>query len=93
VDVAYMNGINSPSGSPNRMYDLYRISSTDCGLTWSSPERVSDVSSIADKEFVGDYIDMAAASDGTVHLVWTDRRFEHRVMDPGSDVYTDQWSV
>ena len=90
IDVAYMDGRNSPSGRPNQRYDLYRVASTDCGATWLPPERVTDVSSLADKEFVCDYIDMSVVA-GRVHLVWTDRRFAQHVGDAGSDIYTDQW--
>ncbi len=90
VDVAYVDGRNSRPARPNRKYDVYRTNSTDCGLTWSSPERVSDVSSLADGGFIGDYIDIVAAGD-QVHVVWTDRRSATHVPDQGSDVYTDQW--
>lgn len=92
VDVAYMDGRNSPPDRPNRRYDVYRTSSVDCGFTWSSPQRVSDVSSRADGDFAGDYIDMAAAA-GEVRVVWTDRRAERHVGDQGSDVYTDGWPL
>jgi hypothetical protein len=92
VDVAYMDSRNSPLGSPNHDYDIYRIASTDCGLTWGASERVSDASSLADKDFVGDYIDMAVVGD-RVHVAWTDRRLVRHVSDPGSDVYTDEWAM
>ena len=89
LDVAYVDGVGT---RPNRRYDIDRIVSTDCGATWSSPERVSDKPSKADNEFIGDYIDLAVAG-GSVHLVWTDRRLAHHVLDQGSDVYTDQWAT
>jgi hypothetical protein len=90
VDVAYVDGRDSRPGRPNRRYDVYRTSSLDCGSTWSSPERVSDVSSRADGDFIGDYIDIAVAG-GQVRVVWTDRRNVRHVSDQGSDIYTDRW--
>jgi hypothetical protein len=90
VDVAYVDGRNARR--PNRRYDIYRIASADCGATWSSPERVSDTSSKSDGEFIGDYIDIAAAG-GSVRVVWTDRRAVRHVSDQGSDVYADRWAT
>lgn len=91
VHVAYLDGRNSSQARPNRRYDVYRNESLDCGLTWGSPVRVTDVSSISARDFIGDYIDMTAAAGGDVHVVWADRRDEQRVDDPESDVFTDRW--
>jgi hypothetical protein len=92
LDVAYVDGRNSRPGKLNRRYDVYRTSSMDCGSTWGAAERVSDVSSRADGDFIGDYIDIATAG-GQVRVVWTDRRNVRHVSDQGSDIYTDQWPV
>jgi hypothetical protein len=89
LDVAYVDGVGK---RPNRRYVVDRLVSTDCGATWRSPERVSDKSSKADEEFIGDYIDFAFGG-GSVHLVWTDRRTARHVSDQGSDVYTDRWAT
>jgi hypothetical protein len=53
---------------------------------------VSDKSSKADEEFIGDYFDFAFGG-GSLHLVWTDRRAAQHVSDQGSDIYTDRWAT
>lgn len=92
VHIAYMSGQTSPSRRVNRHYDVYRVESNDCGLTWGAPIRVSSRSSLASDDFIGDYIDITAAAVGSVHVVWTDRRDERDISDPESDVFTNVWA-
>jgi hypothetical protein len=87
-----MSGQTSPSRRVNRHYDVYRVESNDCGLTWGAPIRVSSRSSLASDDFIGDYIDITAAAVGSVHVVWTDRRDERDISDPESDVFTNVWA-
>ncbi len=73
--------VGTPPGGGVVSYDAYWTQSTDAGLTWSAPLRLSAVSSDPDvsafnglrPQFIGDYI--SATSDGShMYGVWTDGR-------------------
>ena len=90
MDVAYVDGRTRTSAEspPRHLSDRFDGLRDDLELT----ERVSDKSSKSDVEFIGDYIDIAAAG-GSVRVVWTDRRTVRHVSDQGSDIYADQWAT
>jgi len=72
--------------TPNDDYDISYISSTDRGVTFTSPQLITDASSdpvvntyfapgasVAVLVFAGDYFDVAV-TDNAVHPIWGDRR-------------------
>lgn len=69
-------------------YNTFFTYSTDDGATWIMDQRISSVASNPKyafgfrAPFLGDYIGMAADSNGVFHPVWTDLRRKH------DDVYT-----
>ncbi|HET9959099.1 MAG TPA: hypothetical protein VFQ61_31630 [Polyangiaceae bacterium] len=85
----------------NTSFDRYLTVSADGGLSWSTNERVSDVSSPVAQTlpnfdglascYHGDY-DQIAVSGGVAHLIWSDDR---RVTElgPNPDVYYDQFAI
>jgi hypothetical protein len=60
IGVAWLDTRNSPSGSPDTLYDAYAALSTDGGSTWGTPYRLSSSSSsfsvaIDSQEYLGDW--------------------------------------
>ena len=60
--------------------DLYLVSSTDGGKTWTKPLQVNEVSKKAPESLHW----MAVAPSGEVHVAWLDRRDR---TGPGQDIY------
>lgn len=70
-------------------FDLYHTYSTDDGDTWSTPQRITDVSSFIQRDvtpyFTGDYIGVAADLDPfTIGAAVINAAF-NRDLDPGGD--------
>jgi hypothetical protein len=71
--------------SPNLFYDIFYARKVPGGLAWHPNLRVSDVSSINDFLFVGDYIDLTA--NDKLFGVWTDRKDKRDIFDLEDDVF------
>jgi hypothetical protein len=65
VYVVYTSNPPGPDGS-----DVFLAASIDRGQTWSAPIRVNDDATESDQFFP----DVAAGRDGTVQVIWYDRR-------------------
>jgi hypothetical protein len=91
----YYSTQNSPT---NRLLDVYEVSSSDGGVTWSAPARVTDVSfdrPMTNPNFdtfvafcyMGDYIDVSAAAPGlggtAFSMAWGDNRLDGNPLRPG----------
>src|SRR5262249_8279928 len=61
--------------------DLYLVTSSDGGKTWTPPLRVNEVTRQAPEALHW----LAVAPDGTAHVAWLDRR--DRTGRPGQDIY------
>ncbi|MCC6421735.1 MAG: exo-alpha-sialidase [Gemmataceae bacterium] len=61
--------------------DLYLVTSSDGGKTWTRPLRVNEVPRQAPEALHW----LAVAPDGTAHVAWLDRR--DRAEQPGQDLY------
>lgn len=77
VHVVWLDRRNDPG---DRLYDAYYAHSTD-GSSFGANVRLSEASSNSTyskhqtgRDFVGDYIGVAAGSDGAVHPIWPDTR-------------------
>ena len=68
----------------NLEYDIFY--STQQGQRWSPNVRVTDRSSLSDFVFMGDYIDLTAAT-GSPFAIWTDRRDKRSIFDLEDDVW------
>ncbi len=65
IYIVYASNPPGPDGA-----DIFLITSTDRGLTWSAPIRVNDDATETDQFFP----DVAVNSQGTVQVIWYDRR-------------------
>jgi len=92
LQVSYLTGQRSPIGSPNLLYDIYRIRSSDCGTTWGSPARITDAPSLSQFVFIGDYND-GSATARKVHVIWSDRADQIDIFASDCDVFTDVITV
>lgn len=86
------SGIECGETTDNCVYDTY---SARTDPSWSSQpnERVSDISSVSDYWFIGDYIDSSAnriSADNRVWGIWTDRSDKTSVFDYEDDVFADK---
>jgi len=90
IYIAYVDHYRSLASAPNRVYDVRYRKSTNGGATFGYPVRVTDVSSLSDWVFIGDYID-SAATMRRYHLVWTDRADKLDIFDPEDDVFADRF--
>jgi len=71
--------------SPNLYYDIFSAKKVPGSAGWLPNTRISDVTSIVDFVFIGDYFDLAA-NDQLVFGVWTDRRDKTDIFDFEDDV-------
>lgn len=71
IGIAWLDTRNSPTGSPDTLYDAYAIVSLDGGSTFSSVYRLSSTSSSTsvetkpNAEYLGDWTGCAWSNDGT----------------------------
>jgi hypothetical protein len=72
--------------SPNLYYDIFSAKKGLGSSGWFPNQRVSDVTSIVDFVFLGDYFDLAA-NDQLVFGIWTDRRDKTDIFDFEDDVF------
>lgn len=68
----------------NLFYDIFYSTRQDGG--WSPNTRVTDASSLSDREFLGDYTDLTT-DNGSLYSVWTDRRDKTSIFDEEDDVW------
>lgn len=68
----------------NLFYDIFYSTKQDGG--WSPNNRITDVSSRTDRNFLGDYIDLST-DNGSLYTVWTDRRDKLSIFDGEDDVW------
>jgi hypothetical protein len=79
--------------SPNLFYDVfYARRLPGQGTGWSDNVRFSDVLSIQDFTFAGDYIDVAV-NDRLVYAIWTDRRDQISVFSADDDIMGGGWGL
>jgi hypothetical protein len=71
--------------SSNLYYDIFHAAVAP-GVASSANSRVSDVSSIQDFIFTGDYHDLAATAN-TLFAIWTDRRHQTSIFASPDNVY------
>ncbi len=93
VYVAYYGHKNAILGGvtvPNGRYDVFYRRSVDGGTTFGAAVRVTDVSSVSDFVFIGDYID-SSATVRVFHVAWTDRADKLSIDDGEDDVYHDRF--
>jgi hypothetical protein len=77
--------------SPNLFYDVfYARRLPGQGTGWSENARFSDVLSIQDFTFAGDYIDVAV-NDRLVYAIWTDRRDQISPFTGDDDIMGGGW--
>lgn len=72
--------------SPNLYYDIFGAKKGFGSSGWFTNTRVSDMTSISDFVFIGDYFDLAA-NDKFVFGIWTDRRDKTEIFDFEDDVF------
>lgn len=72
--------------SPNLYYDIFSAKKGLGSSGWFPNQRVSDMTSIVDFIFIGDYFDLAA-NDQFVFGIWTDRRDKTEIFDFEDDVF------
>jgi hypothetical protein len=72
--------------SPNLYYDIFSAKKGFGSSGWFPNTRVSDVTSIVDFVFIGDYFDLTA-NDQLVFGIWTDRRDKTTIFDFEDDVF------
>lgn len=90
-------GIDCGGIGTNCLYDQY-YATTGAGGWGSTPNKVlTDVSSVSDYLFIGDYTDSStnriAGTTGNAQIVWTDRSDKTSIFDYEDDVYSDQVNV
>ena len=90
IFVAYYDHYRSTAAAPNRVYDVRYRRSNDGGATFLAPVTVTDVVSLSDLDFIGDYLGIAATMR-RFHLVWTDRADKIDILDPEDDIFADRF--
>lgn len=91
IYVAYYDHSRSTAAAPNLLYDVRYRRSTNGGMSFTTPPvTVTDVVSLSDNEFIGDYFD-AAATMRRYHLAWTDRGDKTDIFDFEDDVFADRY--
>lgn len=76
------------SSFDNEFYDIFSDKTLPA---FGEDSRVSDISSISDFIFIGDYIDSSASrrNDRLAHVIWTDRSDKLDIFDPEDDTFSD----
>ncbi len=82
----------------NCYYDIYESVTEPGGMDWNANpnRRLTDISSISDKNFIGDYIDATTnriTSSLNALVIWTDRRDLDSVWYDDDDIYSDKNKV
>jgi hypothetical protein len=92
VVVAWEDHRLSSSGD-NNLYDIF---SDQTNPSFGTDWRISDLSSLSQFTFIGDYTESSAnriPSDRVVHTIWTDRSDRFSVTDFEQNVYEDKIPV
>ena len=74
--------------SPNLLYDMFYARKVPGARGWSDNKRISDVSSISDFIFIGDYNDLTVSNK--LFAVWTDRRHQTSTFQLEDNVFGTQ---
>jgi hypothetical protein len=85
---AWYDGRNSRVSS---YYDIY-TATNDPSWNGKANQRISDVSSLTDDLFIGDYIDASTSrviESLLAHIIWTDRSDKTDESDSKDDIATD----
>ena len=90
IHIAYYDHYRSKAAAPNLIYDVRFRKSINGGATFAGPVTVTDVPSLSDYEFIGDYFD-SAATMRRYHLAWTDRGDKTDIFDLEDDVFADRY--
>jgi hypothetical protein len=90
IYIAYYDHYRSPTAAPNVLYDVRYRKSLNGGATFGAPVTVTDVPSLSDVSFIGDYFD-SAATMRKYFLVWTDRADKTNVFDAEDDIVIDRY--
>jgi hypothetical protein len=90
IYVSFYDHSRSSATAPNRLYDVRYRRSINGGLSFLGPITVTDVVSLSDFEYIGDYFDTAATMR-RFHLAWTDRGDKWGIGDLEDDVFTDRF--
>ena len=90
IYVAFYDHYRSTAMAPNLFYDVRYRRSINGGATFAAPVKVTDVVSLSDLDYVGDYFD-AAATMRRYHLAWTDRGDQTDINEPEDDVFADRY--
>jgi hypothetical protein len=90
VYVAYYDHYRSLAAAPNQLYDVRYRRSINGGATFTPPVTVTDVVSLSDFLFIGDYFDTTTTMR-RFHLAWTDRGDKTDIFDVEDDVFADRY--
>lgn len=90
IYVAYYDHYRSTGAAPNLLYDVRYRRSVNGGIGFAGPVTVTDVVSLSDNEYIGDYFDTAATMR-RFHLAWTDRGDKTDIFDFEDDVFADRY--
>jgi hypothetical protein len=90
IYVAYYDHYRSTLAAPNLIYDVRYRKSLNGGSTFRPPVTVTDVPSLSDEDFIGDYFGIAATMR-RFHLAWTDRGDQTDYTEPEDDVFADRY--
>lgn len=90
VYVAFYDHYRSTTAAPNRIYDVRFRKSLNGGVTFGVPVRVTEVVSLSDFDFIGDYFGTATTMR-RFHLAWTDRGDKTDILDFEDDVFADRY--
>lgn len=90
IYVAYYDHYRSPAATPNLLYDVRYVKSINSGSTFATPVTVTNVPSLSDPLYIGDYFD-STATMRRYHLVWTDRGDKIIVSDYEDDIFADSY--
>lgn len=97
VFVAWMDHrVSSWTSWPNILYSIFASWTYPGKWGWWEPNvEISNVESMSDWIFIGDYIDSSTANTGTpfVHVIWTDRSDKTDIPNDISDEEDDVWTT
>ena len=88
IYIAYYDHYRSPAATPNLLYDVRYRRSVNGGMTFAEPITATDVPSLSDESYIGDYFD-SAVTMRRYHLVWTDRADKIDIFDHEDDILAD----
>jgi hypothetical protein len=90
IYIAYYDHSRSPAATPNLLYDVRYRRSMNSGATFASPITATNVPSLSDPWYIGDYFD-SVATMRRYYLVWTDRADKTSVGDLEDDIFVDSY--